>query len=59
MNVERQARLNNKCNPGVYLTYKYYDEQSESERNTQLNEKNEGQTVEVNGLVKLDANNLF
>ncbi|KFC18410.1 peptidoglycan DD-metalloendopeptidase family protein [Epilithonimonas lactis] len=26
MNVERQAGLNNKCNPGVYLTYKDEDD---------------------------------
>lgn len=50
---------NYRINPAYFVSYKYYDEQSESDRNAQLNEKNEGQTVEVNGSGQLSTDDLF
>ena len=50
---------NYRINPAYFVNYKYFDEQSDSDRSAQLNEKNEGQIVEVNGSEQLSTNNLF
>lgn len=50
---------NYRINPAYFVEYKYYDDQSESERNTQITEKDRGQITEVNGTEQLGTNNLF
>lgn len=47
-----------RINPAYFINYKYYDEQSESERNLQIREKNRGKINEVNGSSKLSEKNL-
>lgn len=47
-----------RINPAYFVNYKFYDEQSESERNAQTNEKNKGKINEVNGAGKLNETNL-
>lgn len=42
-----------------FYDYKVYEEQSENERNSQLNEKSRGQIKEVNGSAQLGTSNLF
>ncbi|WP_456311788.1 peptidoglycan DD-metalloendopeptidase family protein [Pseudomonas shirazensis] len=49
MQVGTQYRIN----PALFVKYKYYDEQNESEKNKQENEKNRGQITELNGVVRL------
>lgn len=49
---------NYRINPAYFVNYKFYDEQSESEKNAQTNEKNKGKINEVNGAVKLNETNL-
>ena len=48
-----------RINPAYFVSYKHHSEQSEEERQNQLNEFNEGKTIEVNGTGKLSTNNLF
>lgn len=50
---------NYRINPAYFVEYKYYDDQSESERNSQITEKDRGQIAEVNGIEQLGTNNLF
>ncbi len=50
---------NFRINPAYFVDYKFYEEQSENERNTQLNEKSRGQIKEVNGSAQLGTSNLF
>lgn len=49
MQVGTQYRIN----PALFVKYKHYDEQDESERTKQENEKNRGQITELNGVVRL------
>ncbi|GAA0734049.1 hypothetical protein GCM10009430_48820 [Aquimarina litoralis] len=48
-----------RINPGYFVSYKNYDEQSESERAEQTSEKDRGKINEINGSVKLDRVNIF
>jgi len=50
---------NYRINPAYFVNYKYYDDQSESERNSQITEKNRGQITEADGSERLSTNNLF
>jgi hypothetical protein len=48
-----------RINPGYFIPYKHHSEQSEAEKKEQLDEFNLVKTVQVDGVVKLSANNLF
>ncbi|WP_299248753.1 M23 family metallopeptidase [uncultured Aquimarina sp.] len=47
-----------RINPGLFVPYKHYDDQSESDRQEQTDEKNNGKTKEVNGSEKLVYGNM-
>lgn len=50
---EMQVGTKYRINPALFVKYKYYDEQNESEKTKQENEKNRGQITELNGVVRL------
>lgn len=47
-----------RINPAYFINYKYYDEQSESERNLQIREKDRGKINEIDGTLKLSEKDL-
>lgn len=49
---------NYRFNPAYFVSYKFFDEQSEDEKNAQIKEKNRGQIREFNGESKLSEQDL-
>lgn len=47
-----------RINPGYFVNYKFFDQQSDIEKNAQIIEKDRGQIKGVNGVKKLDERNL-
>src|SRR5690606_27155066 len=48
----------NKINPGYWINYKYYDDQSENERKQQEDEKNKGKIKQVDGQERLQYDHM-
>jgi hypothetical protein len=45
-----------RINPALFINYKYYNEQTESDKTNQENEKIRGQIVEFDGAERLPKN---
>jgi predicted chitinase len=48
-----QSGTRYRINPALFIEYKHYDEQIESDKTNQENEKNRGQIIEFNGVERL------